>query len=331
MPPLRKQDIERNSMTDVPPNELAIWCLMDGKAGHQNQVRGLAEAIQRRRPARIHPVELKGWNRGFRSVFGRHRQELPRALPDFIIGAGHASHVPLCVFRKRFGGRSVVLMKPTLPLAWFDICLVPDVHRLPRVPPNVILTKGVLNHILPNSDKDVGNGLFLIGGPSAHYRWSTAEIFRQISTVIQRGPDIKWTVATSRRTPEDFCSRCDNSNVAVQLIRPDDVGPDWLPGQLSAAETVWVSEDSVSMTYESLTSGSHVGVLELQRNRSNRVTDCIDTLVDAEYVTRWSRWEQTGQLSRQTTPFCEAERCAKELLKRTVPKATRDQTRSRAA
>ena len=72
------------------------------------------------------------------------------------------------------------------------------------------------------------------------------------------------------------------------------------------------------MTYEALTSGSQVGILELNRHRSNRVTDCIDTLVTANFVTRWSNWKQRGSLVRPAERFCEAERCANEILQRTA-------------
>jgi len=304
-------------MTHALKDELSIWCLLDGKAGHQNQVLGLAEAVGRRKPVRIHRIELQGWHRGLRSIFSRAPLDLPAASPNFIIGAGHATHVPLCVYRRKFGGRSVVLMKPTLPLRCFDICLVPDVHRLWRVPSSVILTKGVLNRVLPGSEKDREQGLFLVGGPSTHYRWSEENIFRQISEVVASNENIQWTVVTSRRTPDAFCRLLTSSESVAKLIQPDDVGADWLPGKIASAGTVWVSEDSVSMTYEALTSGSQVGVLELQRFQSNRVTDCIDTLVDAGYVTRWSHWQQTGQLIQPSERFCEAERCADELLHRT--------------
>lgn len=303
-------------------NTLTIWCLMDGKAGHQNQVLGCAEAVQRQASAQIHAVQLSGWNRGVRSVFRADTSTLPNIAPDLMIGAGHASHVPLWTLRRRFGGQSVVLMKPSLPLACFDHCLVPDVHRLKRVPGNVILTKGVLNRVLPGTKKNAKVGLLLIGGPSSHYRWSDTEVLQQVQEVLGRQPEINWTLVTSRRTPETFCRAFEDCS-AAKLVRPDDVDSDWLPAQLSTAATVWVSEDSVSMTYEALTSGSQVGILELQRYRSNRVTDCIDTLVAANLVSRWSLWQQTGELPPRSERFCESERCASELLTRLAQRHSR--------
>ncbi|APZ90575.1 mitochondrial fission ELM1 family protein [Fuerstiella marisgermanici] len=306
-------------MSNLAENRLSIWCLLDGKAGHQNQVQGCADAIQRLTCAEIHSVELSGWNQGLRSLIRCDRRRLPDLAPDLIIGAGHASHFPLCMFRWRFGGRSIVLMKPSLPLSLFDFCLIPDVHRLRRVPDNTILTTGVLNRVLPGRHKDARRGMFLVGGPSGHYRWDSKLVYQQICDVVQRTSDVCWTVATSRRTPDDFFNFWRTNASVARLVSAADVGPDWLPAQLDAAATVWVTEDSVSMTYEALTSGASVGILELVRWQKNRVTDCIDSLVDSERAVRWTQWCETRQLKKAEAPFSEADRCAALLLDRLFP------------
>lgn len=307
--------LEQNLMPDAQSDKLKIWCLLDGKAGHQNQVLGLAEAIGRKRPAWIEYVELTGWHRGFRSMVHLDLSQLPDSSPDLIIGAGHASHMPLCVFRRRFGGKSIVLMKPTFPLAWFDFCLVPEVHRLRQASDNLIRTKGVLNRILPSTNMDTAKGLFLIGGPSPHYQWSDKKIVEQLASVVQKEATVDWRVATSRRTPENFFRLLKQIDARFTIIRSEDVSSDWLPVQLAMAGKVWVSEDSVSMTCEALTSGSQTGLLELTRNRSNRVTDCIDSFVATGELTRWTEWAKTEKLSRRTSQFCEAQRCTDLLLK----------------
>ena len=306
-------------MSNPSLDSLSIWCLMDGKAGHQNQVLGCADAIQRRVPADIHPIELVGWNRGLRSLVHCDRHMLPAAPPDLIIGAGHASHVPLCMFHKRFGGQTVVLMKPSLPLSLFDACLIPDVHKLRRIPGNTILTKGVLNRVLPGKHKDLRQGMFLVGGPSPHYKWAGERAFQQIYEIVTGCADVEWTIATSRRTPEAFSRLCDRANFPAKLVLASDVGTDWLPAQLDTAGTVWVTEDSVSMMYEALTSGARVGVLELVRHRRNRVTECIDTLVDSNLAVRWSDWQSSRKWNTRRERFFEAERCAELLLDRMFP------------
>jgi hypothetical protein len=109
-------------------------------------------------------------------------QNLP--APDLIIGAGHRTHFTVLAARRAHGGRAVVLMQPSLPLGWFDLCLIPE-HDRPRDRPNVERTYGVLNTVLPASHAAPDRGLFLIGGPSAHHAWAEARMVEQILTVLR--------------------------------------------------------------------------------------------------------------------------------------------------
>ncbi|MCR9198666.1 MAG: mitochondrial fission ELM1 family protein [Planctomycetaceae bacterium] len=293
-----------------------IWCLMDGRHGHQNQVLGLADQLSGMVDAHVCCVDLTT-PRGRLGTLYRSSRQLSghAASPDLVIGAGHRTHLPLVVLRHRFAACSVVLMKPSLPFHWFDYCLIPSVHQLETPPDNVLETKGVLNRVQPRTNTERVGGLMLIGGPSAHYRWSDEQICRQIREVLS-GSEQPWTIATSRRTPPSFLKALGTCDSALRIVRPEDTDPAWLPSQLSRAESAWVTEDSVSMMYEALTSGASVGVLELSRHRDNRVTECTDLLVRDGDVQRWSAWTKSRHLPRPATTVWEAERCSRELLNR---------------
>lgn len=294
--------------------EPIVWCLMDGKPGHQNQVIGLAEALQRQTPLAVRTIRLPGplqWLAASAEKLSGFSEQ-----PALIISAGHRTHIPLLILAKRFRSRSVVLMKPSLPLGLFDAALVPSVHRLPRVPGHVFETVGVLNRLQPSDQRLVGCGVCLIGGPSSHYLWDNRNVIRQVSRILQKSPKIDFTVATSRRTPRDFVAELKTACPGVPIVEPDDVDRDWLKNQLSTCEVAWVSEDSVSMTYEAVTSGATVGVVELARRKNSRVTDSIDLLVKDGHATRWSRWRERGQLSESTARFDEATRAAQWLLQK---------------
>jgi mitochondrial fission protein ELM1 len=58
----------------------------------------------------------------------------------------------------------------------------------------------------------------------------------------------------------------------VEFYSHHDTAPDWLPNLLARAAEVWVSADSVSMIYEALSAGAHVGVLEVPARRVDRIT-----------------------------------------------------------
>ena len=101
--------------------------------------------------------------------------------------------------RRAFGGRAIVLMKPSLPMRFFDLCIIPE-HDGVRPGKNVLLSEGVLNRMEPGTEKDPHKGLILLGGPSAHYGWDEKHLLQQIAEVIRQDPRA-WIVATSRRNP----------------------------------------------------------------------------------------------------------------------------------
>lgn len=293
-----------------------IWCLMDGKTGHQNQILGLAESLQQHASLDIRHVDISGRRKRTKTLYAN--ADAISGSPDhpaLVIGAGHRSHIPLCVLKKRFQSKSIVLMKPSLPLSWFDLCLVPSVHNLSLPPANVVLTKGVLNRVTPRNLAPQNTGICLIGGPSSHYEWSDRNTLRQLKPIIA-DQSRKWTIATSRRTPQSFLEQLAETATHANVVTPDETGPDWLPQTLAASEIAWVTEDSVSMMYEALTSGATVGVIELSRKRSNRVTECTDSLVREGDVTRWHHWRRTKQLLQNAHTLHEAKRCAAEVINR---------------
>ena len=92
-----------------------IWQIHDHKPGHMNQMRGLSTALADRMPVEIHkiaaPPRLTCWQ-GLLS--NRFPPGIGLPKPDLIFGAGHRTHLAVLAARRAFGGRSVILMKPTL-------------------------------------------------------------------------------------------------------------------------------------------------------------------------------------------------------------------------
>ena len=142
---------------------------------------------------------------------------------------------------------------------------------------------------------------------------------------------VDWKIVTSRRTPDAAIQEIQRQLPDVDIVLPADVPAGWLAKTLPACEQVWVSQDSVSMLYEALTSGSRVGVLELERVKSNRVTECADDLVYSGRVMLWSEWKDAGALPEPTSDFCEADRSARWLLKQLAQKQLDDENGRQAA
>lgn len=291
---------------------LIVWIVSDGKPGHLNQSLGLAEALTRAAPTGVHTLRaLPAWRAWLALLLKRLPDDtLPR--PDLIIGAGHATHLTLLTLQHAHGGRSVVLMKPSLPRRCFDLCIVPE-HDGVAADVRTLVTVGALNRIRPARVRDAGHGLILIGGVSKHFDWDSDVIQLQIKSILARTPDTQWTLTTSRRTPVDFLEALP-AFPNLTLIPHTATPPDWLPTQLARSSTVWVTPDSASMVFEALTAGADVGVFDLPVNPKSRVGGAIAQLADSQRVTRFAHWCASGTLHPNSHPLAEADRCATRIL-----------------
>lgn len=275
-----------------------IWIITDGKPGHFNQSLGLVEALQRRiANLTWQKVPAMSLWQSFRFALKHKRDRMP---PKLVIGTGHQTHITLLLLSKLIAIPSVVLMKPSLPLKWFDLAIIPE-HDSPKARDNTIVSKGALNRVNTGVKKR-GTGLFLIGGASKHFGCDTQVLFETIKSISEKNP-INWTLTTSRRTPSDTLETL-RSITNIDVIPFTETDNNWLPEILAKTEICWVTEDSVSMIYEALTAGCQVGLIEMPHIRENRLTAGIDALKKAGYLMPFSQ--------RGITPpiLAEADRCA---------------------
>ena len=293
----------------VAKRSLTLWLIGDGKPGHENQSLGLAEAMQRRVPCEIHRISIAGK----RGVVGRIRAALAQSTglpsPDFIIGAGHVTHFALLCLARKHRAKSIVLMRPSLPLRLFDLCIAPS-HDFPKKPTrkNLILTRGAINRVQAGDAPKTGK-LILIGGPSKTHAWDEDAMLNMLSKITEG--DRTWQLTDSRRTPVGFLDQARRRLEGIEIFSCQETSPDWLPSKLREADEVWVSEDSVSMIYEALSSGARVGLLPVPRLMTNsRVFRGVDELVEDGYLTPFFAWQKTGRLSFACEALDEARRCA---------------------
>lgn len=296
---------------------LRVWIISDGKPGHVNQSLGLAEALARASPtAMLTLPALPAWRAWLAWLLKRFPGNSP-PMPDLIVGAGHSTHVTLLAARRACGGRAVVLMKPSLPRRWFDLCILPR-HDGVADDARTLVTEGALNRILPATARDahqglLRHGLILVGGASPHFEWDSDAVQVQIRSILARTPDMHWTLTTSRRTPDDFLAQLPRpANLTV--VPHTATGSDWLPAQFARCGTVWVTPDSASMVFESLTAGADVGVFDLPVNPKSRVGAAIAALADTQRITRFASWCASGLLHPNLHPLAEADRCANWIL-----------------
>ena len=292
-----------------------IWLLGDGKPGHENQSLGLAEALARRLRCALHRISLAG-KRGLPACVKAARDAgaaLP--APDLIIAAGHATHIPLLWLARTYQAKSIVLMRPSLPMTWFDLCVVPaHDFKSPRRWPNLLVTQGALNRVAPPAGTGRSGGMILIGGPSDSHGWDGEILLHALAGISASGD---WHLTDSRRTPAGFMDEIKARFPRIEVFPHQQTTPEWLPARLSRAAEVWVTEDSVSMIYEALSSGAKVGLLPLPRARSNsRVLRGLERSIADGYLTPFAAWESNRQLASPPSILREADRCADEVVRR---------------
>lgn len=302
--------------TEVTHDSAAIWRLRDGRTGHENQVAGLSEAIARGCSAQFFDIYINRSMRGLKCLLPKRlsfAEQLP--APDLLIGAGHSTHLPLLALRRKFGGKTVVVMNPSLPTALFDLCLIPAHDKVMFQRGNVIRTEGSLNRIQPTRQHDSRTGIVLIGGPSRHFAWSDEYVLKQILKVTQN-KQMQWTLATSDRTPESFVRTWRSRVPEIPLFTSQECSSLWLPERLAECGTCWVTCDSMSMIYEALTAGTRVGLLELPAMTRDRISRNIQRLCATGVTVTSSQWLAGRKLPMPVRPFSEANRCASIIVDR---------------
>lgn len=296
---------------------VTIWQFTDGKPGHENQTRGLINALATRTNIDNHIIEIPSnilclLYLLLTGSFYRKLAGFPK--PSYLIAAGRRTQLPLLLAHLWFGGKRIILMRPYWPTSWFDLMIIPQ-HDSPTPSPKKLVTQGVINTVTPSTNQDKNKGMILIGGPSKHYKWDTASIVEQITVLLNNMPDISWSIANSRRTPEDFSTQIEEISGPFNFIDHRQTSNDWLSQQLATTGQIWVTPDSVSMLYEAVSSGAAVGCLQLQAtNSNNRIVSGINELINKGMITPFSQWQKTCHLSLPSQQLNEAQRAADWIL-----------------
>lgn len=213
-------------------------------------------------------------------------------------------------------------MSPSLPVAWFDLCLIPA-HDRPASGDNVLVTRGALNTVVPSGTKNPQQGLILIGGPSRHYDWDENKLLAQIRRVVENSPT-QWSMTDSARTPAQTRQALQTVSSKNLLYYPcSETPPGWVASRLVETAYVWVTEDSISMIYEALTSAAAVGVFDVPAKNNDRVVAAISQLAREGLVLRYDDWCNGEPLVPMKTPLHESARCARYVLDKFSPASVR--------
>ncbi len=305
---------------------MVIYIISDGKRGHLSQTRGLAEALLRRarekRPEAqhsCHEISISGMS--WLAKFRYKGKDLNLPEPNLILCAGHSTHLAALSLARHKRCLCMVCMRPSLPTRFFDLCIMPR-HDVPEggVPGSrVFLTNGAINCIKPRPDVEKRETLVLIGGPSKEFKWEAEHVLNQLTTIARKSTR-NIILTTSRRTPADFVQDVTSACPNIRVEPVDQTGPTWVADHLATAAEVWVTQDSVSMVYEALSSGSPVGIIEMlrkgdpHRDKPSRVLRGLNMLVADGAACTFTEWAKTGTIPCPETVLDEAGRAADYIL-----------------
>ncbi len=291
-----------------------VWALTTGEAGAAGQAEGLAAAVAR--PYEVKRVRLHrpwSWLPAHRQVPGLLRVGLAEPLgtpwPELLITCGRKSASISVAIRRASQGRcfTVHVQNPRIPLRHFDLVVPPRHDRVSG--PNVLETRVALHRLTPEMLAAAGeawrnklgplNVAVLLGGRSRSHHF-TPETLEQLAEGLARleGPI---AVTASRRTEQGVTA-------ALKARLPeawfwDGTGCNPYPGMLALARHIVVTEDSVSMISEAVSTGKPVytarmagGSRRLARFQSSLMADGIIRRFDGR-LADW-RYEPIHDLPR---------------------------------
>ena len=250
-----------------------IWRFTDGKAGHDKQSLALVESLMNQTKCRLFDFNVQDQRNPILDIIFKN-YKLPEGItkPDIAIGAGHKTHLHLLAIKRCFNAKIVVIMKPSIPLIFFDLCIIPK-HDGIKNGPNIINTQSSLVKFNSNLKKKEHTGVILIGGPSKHYFWDSKTVLEEICKISKKFKFRKLLLSTSRRTPFDFLDQLNELNIPdIKVYEYSKIKSDWLDKHINKVKNIWVTNDSYSMVTEALASGADVDIISLKVKQDSKLS-----------------------------------------------------------
>lgn len=290
-----------------------IWIILDGKKGHEKQIEDLVYCLGKKIDINIYKVESSGFLKvcsDFLYHLSDKCSDLPK--PDFIIACGHRTHLEALQKRSRYGGKIIILMKPTLPLFLFDLSIIPA-HDKILWSKNTLVVNGSINKLYNKNIHKKNMALILIGGPSKNYYWDNNQIINNIENIVKTHLYLNFTVVTSRRTPQILINNLEKKSINIRLINDENAPANWLEKNIDYYEHSWVTQDSISMLFELLAAGSRVNCIGL-KNRNSKFKKLFNELYEMKKINFSNKDENI--LEPMNLKVSTASQCADYIIKK---------------
>ena len=236
---------------------------------------------------------------------------------DIIIGAGHGTYTRILDLKealslklipsskiatkdfisshyekdKNNNIKAIAVLTPSFRLKEFDLICAPnhDSHRLKAIDNNKkIFYEGSLAKVydqLPNEDI----GFIGLGGKNKHFKFDVNNIFKQIQYITSLYPSKNWYIFNSRRTPKklnklitDYIEINKMTNVSFENF--NDINVYSYDEIISQSSIKVVTQDSVNMVYESLSSKGETILFNMGYMKMNKIVKLVHNLLKNKKV-----------------------------------------------
>jgi hypothetical protein len=270
-----------------------IWALLGARAGDNDQIIALAKALglpfetKQLSYNRLHLLGPRVLGRSLISL-NRSSRELIRAEPppDLTISAGHRSVPAVQSLRRRSGGRthSIHVGFPRISPARFDLVIatpqyaIPDHPYLLRIP--YALTGAATREPDPDDEALLTRlpkprRLLIVGGSTLYWMLDEPALLTALDAMLAKAAKDGGSVlvTTSPRTPPAITQAIEKSldaSRAPALLTAPRKSPRYA-SLLAAADSIWVTADSVSMVSDAIWTGKPVGLIPIARSALGRL------------------------------------------------------------
>ena len=324
-----------------------IWALLGARAGDNDQVMALAEALDL--PFEMKRLTFNRWRHLGPRLLGPSLLSLTRASrrnilseppPDLTISTGHRSVAVVRALRKRSRGRmqAIHVGFPRVSPGYFSLVItteqfpIPDHPNLLRIP--YALTPAATNaadHDDEGLRKLPGSmSLMIIGGPTLFWNLDQPRLLERLDAMIgeARSNSGSVLVTTSRRTPvalrRQIAHTLDGSGVPSVLAEPGKTPT--LGSLLAAADTIFVTAESVSMVSDAIWTDKPIALISVKRSASGKVAFALNDVLrpgrrlypqDLRYF--WRALNEVGVSDQLSRPRTSTEAVITMILNRVRP------------
>ena len=271
-----------------------LW-VKDGKIGHEKQVKALLDELAKTIDIKVYEEEyiIGPFQRindilyyASRSNELMHHVKYHKKNIHLIIGAGSNTHARVLQIKRGLKHDfhkevlAVSLLVPSFFKKHFDLICAPkhDQHKLSGH--EAIYFEGSLAKVsIDEFDESIG--LIAIGGKNKHYLFNINKIMEQIEFVTSLYPNKTWYIFSSRRTPQKMINAIDD---LAQINKKIIISKGGFDEMLRKASIKIITQDSMNMVYESLSTKGSTLLFNMKYLRKNKVINQMNELLNNKQI-----------------------------------------------